>query len=116
MTISIIVLISYEGGLRRLEEKKAICTFQENGIDSNAKYLCEIQVNNENIKNIEIINFDFNSQDDINLSMTPIAKMLINNIQVTNKYNFLSDAEIYILDHCIMNKYQKKIIEYLRGN
>ena len=42
--------------------------------------------------------------------MTPIAKMLINNVQDANKYNFLSDAEIYILNHCIMNKYQKNLL------
>ena len=111
-TINITSKVIYNRALRGLEEeeKTGICTLRKDGINSNANYLCEIQVDNSNIKNVEITNFHFNSEDNITLSMTPIAKRLINNIQDSNKFNSLSDAEIYILDHCIMNRYQKKLM------
>ena len=103
--------IGFKVNYKRTEEEKiGICTLQGKGMSSNAKYLCEIQIDDSNIKNIKITNFIFNPQDNINLIMTPIAKMLMNNVHDINKYNYLSGAEIYILDHCIMNIYQKKLL------
>ena len=34
----------------------------------------------------------------------------MNNVQDIKIYNYFSDAGIYILDHSIMNKYQKKLL------
>ena len=43
--------------------------------------------------------------------MTPIVKMFLNNIQeVKDKFNYFSDFQIYILDHCILNRYQTQLL------
>ena len=43
--------------------------------------------------------------------MTPIAKMFLNNIQyVKTQFNNFSNSQIYILDHCIINRYQAKLL------
>ena len=107
--ITITVVLTPIVGLRRLEEKKIICTLQENGNSPIAKYLCEIPTDNLNIANIQLKNIDFNSQDNITLSITPIAKKYLNNIQdAKNQYDFLLDKQLYILEHCFMNRYKKK--------
>ena len=110
--LNVTAIFNYYGKLRNLEETKGICTLKENGMNSNAKYLCEFKVDNLNIKNFKLLaNFDFNSKDNINLIMSPIAKMFINNIQdVKDEFNNFSDAPIYILDHCIKIKYQKNLM------
>ena len=111
--LNINAIFNYYETLRNLEEeKKGICVLKENGINSNAKYLCEIEVDNLNIKNCKLLqNFDFHSKDNINLYMSPIAKMFINNIQdIKDQFNSFSDVPIYILDHCIKNRYEKKLL------
>ena len=110
--LKITTIFDYNRSLRRLEEKNGICTLQKNGTNSNAKYLCEIQSDNSNFKNVKMLpNLKFNSLDNISLHMTPLAKMYLNNIQdVKDKFNYLSDAEIYILDHCTINRYQKELL------
>ena len=106
------IIFNYNRSLRRLEEKKVICTLVENGINSNAKYLCEVQADNSNIKSVKILsNLVFDSPDNIILHMTPVAKMFLNNIQnAKDQYNYFSNSQIYILDHCIMNRYQTKLL------
>lgn len=103
--------VKYKRVLRRLEEeKKGICNLHGNEKGSNVKYLCKIQIDNSNIQNIQITNFIFDSRYNINLIMTPLAKILMNNAQDSNKYNYLSDAEIYFLDHCFIIRYQKRLL------
>ena len=111
-TVNITVIFDYYRSLRRLEEKKGNCILEENGISSNGKYLCTVQSDNSNIKNVKIFpNLEFDSTDNIILHMTPIAKMFINNIQdVKDQFNYLSDAHIYILDYCIQNRYKKNLL------
>ena len=110
--LNITIIFNYNRALRRLEEKKGICTLEKNGINSNAKYLCKVQSDNSNIKSVKILpNIVFNSPDNITLYMTPIAKMFLNNIQdVKDQFNYFSDDKIYILDHCIINRYQTKLL------
>ena len=103
--------VTYNRVLRGLEEEKeGNCTLQGNGMGSNIKYLCKMELDNSNIKNIQITNFIFDPKDNINLIITPLAKMIMNNVQDANKYNYLSDAEIYFLEHCSMNRYQKRLL------
>ena len=111
-TVNITVIFDYYRSLRRLEEKKGNCILEENGISSNGKYLCTVQSDNSNIKNVKILpNLEFDSTDNIILHMTPIAKMFINNIQdAKDQFNYLSDAHIYILDYCIQNRYKKNLL------
>ena len=110
--LKIATIFDYNRVLRRLVEKKGNCTLKENGIDSNRIYLCEIQSDNTNFKNVKMLpNLEFDSLDNISLHMTPLAKMYLNNIQdVKDKFNYLSNAQIYILDHCIINRYQKELL------
>ena len=110
--LKVTTIFYYNRTLRRLEEKKGNSTLHQNGINSNAKYLCEIQSDNSNIKSVEILpNLEFNSSDNITLYMTPIVKMFLNNIQnVKDQFNYFSDSQIYILDHCIINRYQTKLL------
>ena len=111
IAITITVSLYYAVGLRRLEEKKIICTLQENGNSPIKKYLCEIKADNLNIENIQLKNIDFNSQDNITLAISPIAKIFLNNIQeAKDQYDFLLNKQIYILEHCIMNRYKKKLL------
>ena len=110
--LNVTIIFNYNRALRRLEEKKGICTLEKNGINSNAKYLCKVQSDNSNIKSAKILpNIVFNSPDNITLHMTPIAKMFLNNIQnIKDQFNYFSDVQIYILDHCIINRYQTKLL------
>jgi len=44
--------------------------------------------------------------------MTPIVKRFLNNIQeLKDQFNYFSNAQIYILDHCIKNRYQTNILK-----
>ena len=110
--LNITLIFNYNRSLGRLSEKKGICTLEENGINSNVKYLCKIKADNSNIKSVKILpNLKFNSPDIITLYMTPIVKRFINNIQdVKNQFNYFSDEPIYILDHSIINRYQTKLL------
>lgn len=111
MTVTITVSLYYDVGLRRLEEKKIICNLQENENSSIKKYLCDIKADNLNIEKIQIKNIDFNSQDNITLAISPITKKFLNNIQeAKSQYDFLLDKQIYFLEHCIMNRYKKKLL------
>jgi len=110
--LKITIIFNYNRPLRRLEEKKGICTLVENGINSYAKYLCKFQSDNSNIKSVKILqNIVFDSPDNITLYMTPIVKRFINNIQdLKDQFNYFSDAKIYILDHCIKNRYKTNVL------
>ena len=107
--LKVTFIINYNRALRRLEEKKGICSLVENGINSYAKYLCKFLSDNSNIKSVKILpNIVFDSPDNITLYMTPIVKRFLNNIQeLKDQFNYFSNSQIYILDHCIKIKYQK---------
>lgn len=104
------LLVEYYSLLRRLERFEGDCTLQNREINSKAQYLCEIQADTSNIKKISAVpEFNFISQNDVILvGITPFAQMFMNEIKnIGDKFNNISESNIYVLDHSIVKIYQK---------
>ena len=110
---------------RQLEDSNFACTLSKNNAQSSTNYLCEVQVQNKDIKQIKLLtNFMFTSQDKVLLTgITPIAKMSLNNInKIDTKFNnlLLSNPPIFILDNCtISNNYEDRKLNIsgtIKGN
>ena len=110
---------------RQLEDSNFECTLSKNNAQSSTNYLCEVQVQNKDIKQIKLLtNFMFTSQDKVLLTgITPIAKMSLNNInKIDTKFNnlLLSNPPIFILDNCtISNNYEDRKLNIsgtIKGN
>ena len=78
-------------------------------LNDNIAYICEVQAEVKNLKNFKIIEqFEFSSQK-IGISISPIAKKYINNIQdVGDQFNYLLDSTLYILAHSMIIKDEKQ--------
>ena len=106
------LLVEYYSLLRRLERFEGDCILQNREINSKAQYLCVIQVDTSNIKKISVLpDFNFVSQNNVKLiGITPFAHMFMNEIQnIGDKFNNISESNIYVLDHSIVKKYQKNL-------
>ena len=110
---------------RQLEDSNFECTLSKNNAQSSTNYLCEVQIQNKDIKQIKLLtNFMFTSQDKVLLTgITPIAKMSLNNInKIDTKFNnlLLSNPPIFILDNCtISNNYEDRKLNIsgtIKGN
>ena len=106
------LLVEYFSLLRRLERFEGDCILQNREINSKAQYLCEIQADTSNIKKISVLpDFNFVSQNNVTLvGITPFAQMFMNEIQnIGDKYNNISESNIYVLVHSIVKAYQKNL-------
>ena len=98
--------IQYNSALRHLDDKESVCTLQGSGSESKLQYKCEVQADTpNNIKQISIQpNFNFEGQN-VNLAgTTSLADNYMDKIQNANDLNYLSNSNIYILDHSIYEK------------
>ena len=94
--------------LKLLSDVEGNCTLQGNDADAKGQYLCQVETDTSNIKQIKLKNdFKFESKDNITVSsMTPLAKIYMDNIQnIGDKYDNLTNSTIYILDHSVYSKY-----------
>ena len=101
-TLTFPLNVIYNTYLRRLEEVNANCNLGESS-ESMVNYLCRVQAETANIKQIKFEpNFKF-SQGNVKIAgTTPLATMSMNNLQnIDDKYSKLlaSNPSIYILDN-----------------
>ena len=107
-----LLIVIYNENIRILEEKEIECYLKEKNKTNIVSFFCETEIKNSNIKNVKIIpKFNFINQTNITiLSLTPFARMYINNLQdIDDKYDNLENNIVYILDHSIYNKYSTYI-------
>ena len=105
-TLRFPINIQYNSALRHLDDKESVCTLQGSGSESKLQYKCEVQADTpNNIKQISIQpNFNFEGQK-VNLAgTTSLADNYMDKIQNANDLNYLSNSNIYILDHSIYEK------------
>ena len=105
-TLRFPINIQYNSALRHLDDKESVCTLQGSGSESKLQYKCEVQADTpNNIKQISIQpNFNFEGQN-VNLAgTTSLADNYMDKIQNANDLNYLSNSNIYILDHSIYEK------------
>ena len=105
-TLKFPINIQYNSALRHLDDKESVCTLQGSGSESKLQYKCEVQADTpNNIKQISIQpNFNFEGQN-VNLAgTTSLADNYMDKIQNANDLNYLSNSNIYILDHSIYEK------------
>jgi hypothetical protein len=102
-TLTFVLNIIYNTYLRRLEDVNANCNIDKiSSSESMVNYLCRVQAETANIKQIKFEpNFKF-SQGNVKIAGTsPLGKMSMNNLQnIDDKYSKLlaSNPSIYILD------------------
>ena len=101
-TLTFPLNVIYNTYLRRLEEVNANCNLGQSS-ESMVNYLCRVQAETANIKQIKFEpNFKF-SQGNVKIAgTTPLATMSMNNLQnIDDKYSKLlaSNPSIYILDN-----------------
>ena len=101
-TLTFVLNIIYNTYLRRLEDVNANCNIDSSSSASMINYLCRVQAETANIKQIKFEpNFKF-SQGNVKIAGTsPLGKMSMNNLQnIDDKYSKLlaSNPSIYILD------------------
>ena len=101
-TLTFVLNIIYNTYLRRLEDVNANCNIDSSSSASMINYLCRVQAETANIKQIKFeTNFKF-SQGNVKIAGTsPLGKMSMNNLQnIDDKYSKLlaSNPSIYILD------------------
>ena len=109
-TIRFTIIIIYNTNIRYLKETEGNCILQNEQTESKYQYLCQIYEETKNIKQIKVEpDFHFISQENITIiGMTPLAEMFINDIlKLEEKYDFISNSTIYILDNSIYYKYDK---------
>ena len=124
-TLRFPINIQYNSALRHLDDKESVCTLQGSGSESKLQYKCEVQADTTKIKQIQLPpfcsmkityypnnikqisiqpNFNFEGQN-VNLAgTTSLADNYMDKIQNANDLNYLSNSNIYILDHSIYEK------------
>ena len=111
-TLTFVLNIIYNTYLRRLEDVNANCNIDSSSSASMINYLCRVQAETANIKQIKFeTNFKF-SQGNVKIAGTsPLGKMSMNNLQnIDDKYSKLlaSNPSIYILDDSSFYGYGNK--------
>ena len=101
------VQITYNTNLRLLQNYEANCSLKDK-LNLKILYLCEVQIETQNINNIKIIpEFNFILQSP-SVVISPIANIYINNIQdLENQLNI--NSNLYILRNSKINKGGNKI-------
>ena len=101
------VQITYNTNLRLLQNYEANCSLKDK-LNLKILYLCEVQIETQNINNIKIIpEFNFILQSP-SVVISPIANIYINNIQdLENQFNI--NSNLYILRNSKINKGENKI-------
>jgi len=83
------------------------CTLQGDTTELKGQYLCEVDENINDIKQIKSgKDFKFDTDNNVTLiGVTPLAKMYLNNIQdIGDKFNNITNSNIYILDNSVFSK------------
>ena len=101
------VQITYNTNLRLLQNYEANCSLKDK-LNLKILYLCEVQIETQNINNIKIIpEFNFILQSP-SVVISPFAIIYINNIQdLENQFNI--NSNLYILRNSKINKGENKI-------
>ena len=101
------VQITYNTNLRLLQNYEANCSLKDK-LNLKILYLCEVQIETQNINNIKIIpEFNFILQSP-SVVISPFAIIYINNIQdLENQFNI--NSNLYILRNPKINKGENKI-------
>ena len=93
--------------LRVLSDVEGNCTLQGSETEAKGQYLCEVEADTSNLKQIKLKNdFKFDSKDNVTVSgITPLAYMYMDNIQdIEDKFDNLENSTIYVLDHSIYSQ------------
>ena len=105
------IIVTYATNLRSLEEIEAKCYLNNLIIGSKIQYICEVEADISNIKQIKI-EPKFNFVPPGNFSITvfsPLAKQFMHNPQlVDERYDQILYQEVYILDISTYYQYNKK--------
>jgi hypothetical protein len=101
------VQITYNTNLRLLQNYEANCSLKDK-LNLKILYLCEVQIETQNINNIKIIpEFNFILQSP-SVVISPFAFIYINNLQdLENQFNI--NSNLYILRNPKINKGENKI-------
>ena len=101
------VQITYNTNLRLLQNYEANCSLKDK-LNLKILYLCEVQIETQNINNIKIIpEFNFILQSP-SIVISPFAFIYINNLQdLENQFNI--NSNLYILRNPKINKGENKI-------
>ena len=98
------VIIDSASNLRLLQNTLAFCDKVSND-NIKVKYLCKFKIANTNIKRIECLeDFSFSQKKVKVISLTPIARKYINNLQNIEDIDLFA-YNIYILNNAINNIY-----------
>ena len=101
------IQITYNTNLRLLQNQEANCTLRGRA-NQKVTYLCEVRTQTQNINNIKIIQeFNFISQKP-SVSISPLARKYINNIQTVGSQLDIN-SNLYILRKSLINKGKNKI-------
>ena len=103
-TMNFHVIIDSASNLRLLQNTLAFCDKVSND-NIKVKYLCKFKIANTNIKRIECLeDFSFSQKKVKVISLTPIARKYINNLQNIEDIDLFA-YNIYILNNAINNIY-----------
>ena len=105
------IIVTYATNLRSLEEIEAKCYLNNLTIGSKIQYICEVEADISNIKQIKIEpKFNFVPPGNFSIIvLSPLAKQFIHNPQlVDERYDQILYQEIYILDISTYYQYNKK--------
>jgi hypothetical protein len=105
------IIVTYATNLRSLEEIEAKCYLNNLIIGSKIQYICEVEADISNIKQIKIEpKFNFVPPGNFSIIvLSPLAKQFIHNPQlVDERYDQILYQEVYILDISTYYQYNKK--------
>ena len=105
------IIVNYDTNLRSLEEIEAKCYLNNLIIGSKIQYICEVEADISNIKQIKIEpKFNFVPPGNFSIIvLSPLAKQFIHNPQlVDERYDQILYQEIYILHISTYYQYNKK--------
>ena len=102
--------ITSNTNMRMLKEIKGNCTLNNIYNDNNYEFLCGTNEDTSNIKSIGV-GPGFKNLENIEIvGISPLAKMFMNNIQlVGDKFDMLSNCNIFVLDNSTCIKYGKNL-------
>ena len=103
-----------------LKESQANCTLNLIESESKYKYLCQVNEETANIKQIKVVpDFNFATQENVILSdISPLAKIFMDNIMtMKGEYDdLITNSTIYILDNSTYYKYNHLFFSYFWRN
>ena len=107
-TVNFQVILDFDTNMRILKETEGNCTF-EYATDLKYQYLCNVYEDTVHIKSMKILpDFKFISQDIDIIGISPLFKMLMNDLlSYDNRYNVLSNSTVYLMDNSTYEIYNK---------